>query len=410
MTKNPTRIVLFTTNFYPEDSAIGLYTTQLVNFLIKQEHEIKVVTGFPNYPFWKIFPNYRNNPRFFTETINNAEVFRYRQYIPGKVTFAGRILMMLSLTFGVFINSFKIKKSDITICIVPYTFLLLPAAIFSWRKSSKLLVHVQDFEFDLAFESGIAKSNLVFKIIRKPVFLFEKFLLKKAHSISTISNNMMDVGFRKTGKQIHYFPNWISESNINSNDFQPHDFIDRTKFSLLYSGNIGEKQDWNCLIELAKKIMPADNIEIVLVGSGAYIQTLKKQIAPFLFIKIFEPVSYPDLNNLLCSANLHFLFQKTEVLDTVMPSKLLGMMASEKPSIVTGNINSEVKTIFDKSNCGVYLATNDASVLYSEIIRLKQNQELQREMGSSAKQYVLQHFSEDKVLNKYYDEVIKTTI
>ena len=103
---------------------------------------------------------------------------------------------------------------------------------------------------------------------------------------------------------------------------------------------------------------------------------------------------------------MHFLFQKTEVLDTVMPSKLLGMMASEKPSIVTGNINSEVKTIFDKSNCGIYLGSNDATVIYNEILKLKSNNALQNEMGRSARQYVLQHFSEDKVLSKYYDEVI----
>lgn len=399
-------ITVFTTNYYPEDSAIGLYTTQLVTYLSNHNHEIKVVTGFPNYPFWKIFPNFQNNPQYYTETINGIEILRYKQYIPNAVTFFGRILMMLSLTYGVLINSFKIKKSDITICIVPYTFLLLPAAIFSWRKSSKLLVHVQDFEFDLAFESGIAKSNLLFKIVRKPVFLFEKFLLKKAHAISTISNNMMDVGYKKTGKKIYYFPNWISESNINSNDFQQHVYIDKSKFSLLYSGNVGEKQDWQTLLAIAKMITPKDNIEIVLVGSGAYIEALKKQIAPFTFIKIFDPVPYSDLNNLLCSANMHFLFQKTEVLDTVMPSKLLGMMASEKPSIVTGNINSEVKTIFDKSNCGIYLGSNDATVIYNEILKLKSNNALQSEMGRSARQYVLQHFSEGKVLSKYYDEVI----
>ncbi len=401
-------ITVFATNFYPEDSAIGLYTTQLVDFLTEKGHEIKVVTGFPNYPFWKIFPDYQKHPRYFTETVNNVEIFRYKQFIPEKVTFFGRILMMLSLTFGIFVNSFKIKKSDITICIVPYTFLLLPAAIFSWRKKAKLLVHVQDFEFDLAFESGIAKNNLLFKLIKQPVFFFEKFLLKKAHAISTISNNMMEVGYKKTGKQIHYFPNWISESNIDSEKFQHHDFIDKTKFSLLYSGNIGEKQNWDCLINLAKKIQHLDNIEIVVVGNGAYIQTLTEQIQEFSFIKIYDPVPYSDLNNLLCSADLHFLFQKTEVLDTVMPSKLLGMMASEKPSIVTGNINSEVKTIFDKSNCGVYLATNDADKVYYEIIKLKQNEALRHEMGNSAKQYVLQHFSEDKVFNKYYNEVLKT--
>jgi colanic acid biosynthesis glycosyl transferase WcaI len=247
-------------------------------------------------------------------------------------------------------------------------------------------------------------------MLKKPVLKFETFLLRRAHSISTISNNMMEVGRRKTGKNIFYFPNWISESNINSKLFKQHEFIDSSKFTMLYSGNIGEKQDWSCLIELAHKIKPTDNIEIVIVGNGAYLGTLKQQIKLFSFIKIFEPVPYAHLNDLLCSANLHFLFQKTNVLDTVMPSKLLAMMASEKPSVVTGNASSEVRTIFEKSDCGIYLSNNNIEELYNNILKIKQDESLQLQMGRCAKKYVLQHFSQEKVLNNYYDEVIKAAI
>lgn len=403
-------ITIFCCNYYPEDSAIGLYTTQLMRFLSEKNYHIKVVTGFPNYPFWKIFQGYESNPNFFKETIDQIDIYRYKQFIPKNINFSGRVLMMLSLTLGSLINSLKIKNTNLTICIIPYTFLLLPAAFFAWRKSSKLILHVQDFEFDLAFESGISKDSLLLQLLKKPVFLVEQFLLKRADFISTISNNMMEVGRKKTGKNIVYFPNWISESNINSNQFKQHPFVNAEKFTILYSGNIGEKQDWNCLIELAKKIQNSNTIEIVIVGSGAYVHTLKQQVKDFPFIKMFDPVPYADLNDLLCSADLHFLFQKTDVLDTVMPSKLLAMMASEKPSIVTGNVNSEVKNIFEKSSCGIFLSTNSIADLHNNIMTIYNDKALQSQMGSNAKKFVLQHFSQEKVLNNYHDQVIKTAI
>lgn len=53
-------------------------------------------------------------------------------------------------------------------------------------------------------------------------------------------------------KNNYYFPNWVSSENINPNKFTQHPYIDKNKFTLLYSGNIGEKQDWAFLKELCQ--------------------------------------------------------------------------------------------------------------------------------------------------------------
>ena len=70
--------------------------------------------------------------------------------------------MMLSLFYGTLRNISKIKNTDLVICIVPYTISILPAILLSKRKKAKLWIHVQDFEFDLAIDSGIVKNNSLF--------------------------------------------------------------------------------------------------------------------------------------------------------------------------------------------------------------------------------------------------------
>lgn len=406
MPKNKT-ITILTPFFYPEDTAIGLYTTQFSKFLLQKGYLVNIITGFPNYPQWKIFPDYMEFPTFFSETYEGAEIIRYKQYVPEKVTFKGRILMMLSFTYGTFINLRKIKKTDLVICIVPYTISLLPSIYLAKRRKAKLWAHVQDFEFDLAFDSGVVnEKNLFFSFFKKSLFYFEKKLFNAAAVVSSISYSMMNkIKEKSITSDTYYFPNWVSSEKINPTLSKKHKHINQNEFTLLYSGNIGAKQDWAFLMSLCARINPNDGISIVIVGDGAAKDELKAKLSMFSFVRFFDPVPYEDLNDLLCSADVHFLFQKTDVVDTVMPSKILGMMASQKPSIITGSKSSEVLTIIEQSRGGYYFSENNCELIYQQIIELKNNSVLCNEIGLNARNYILNHFSEEKILEKFSEKI-----
>ena len=398
-------ITLFTGNYTPEDTAIGLYTSQFALFLSSKGYDVSVITGFPYYPKWEIANEYKNKSTYFNEIINGIAVFRYKQFVPQNVTFIGRIKLMLSLLWGNYINSKRIKQTDLVICIVPFTLSVLTAYLLAKKTKAKLWVHVQDFEFDLAFQSGVLHSNILGKIIKKAVFSFEKYLLKKADVLSTISFNMVEKSKEKTKfESIYYFPNWISSKNINPNNAKQHPFINKDKFTLLYSGNIGEKQDWNLFESLCQNLI-SENIEIVIVGNGAYVEKLKARLIKFDFIRFYEPIPYSDLNDLLCSADLHFLFQKTDVLDTVMPSKILGMMASGKPSIITGNKHSEVAKIFNENEIDGYFYSDEVDPILNFIRIQKYNKTALLPYNENAKNYVLESFSEEKTLEKFEEKI-----
>lgn len=394
-------ITIFTGNYAPEDTAIGLYTSQFATFLSNKGYDVSVITGFPYYPKWKIAETYTDKNTYFTEIIDGITVFRYKQFMPSKVTFLGRIKLMLSLTWGSFQNSKKIKETDLVICLVPLTLLIIPAYILAKKKKAKLWIHVQDFEFDLAFQSGLLNTNFFGNLIKKTVLRFETFLFNKATLISSISYNMMGKAIGKTKfKSIFYFPNWVSVNNINPSIAKQHNYINPYKFTLLYSGNVGEKQDWLFFEEFCKKINGED-IEIVIVGDGAYMQKLKAKLTVFSFIKFYEPVPYNELNNLLCSANVHFLFQKTNVQDTVMPSKILGMMASGKPSIITGNKDSEVAKIFKENNLSGFFSENNAKQVVDYLQEIKKEKNIASQIGERAKHFVLDNFSENTILENF---------
>ncbi|MFT4802008.1 MAG: colanic acid biosynthesis glycosyl transferase WcaI [Flavobacteriaceae bacterium] len=400
MKKNITIIGI---NYYPEDSAIGLYTTQKAEYLVSEGYNVSVITGFPYYPQWEINSEYQSKKKFYKENINGITVYRYKQYVPQKPTFFKRIVHLLDFSFGTFINIFKIKETDVVLCIVPFIGSVLLGKILSKRKSAKLWVHIQDFEFDAATDSNIIENKKGKTLFFKLLFWVEKKILNSADFVSSISASMVlklenkIKPFKKRG----LLPNWVDLDFINPDNYKEHKYLKSKKFKILYSGNIGEKQDWAFFLKFVIELEKEEGIEIIVVGDGSKREWLQKEIKNIKNISIHNPVAYKELPDLLCCADLHILFQKNNVIDTVMPSKILGMMASQKPSLITGNLKSEVLSIINKSKGGEYFNSENISATLNFVKTLKKNKTLRNEYGENARNYISLNFSKEKVLDQF---------
>jgi colanic acid biosynthesis glycosyl transferase WcaI len=210
----------------------------------------------------------------------------------------------------------------------------------------------------------------------------------------------------KTASPTSYFPNWIDYSKINPKTAKPNKIFDSNKFNILYSGNIGAKQDWDFFLDFVKACQENDKIKIYLIGEGAKREEVVEKIKNFSNCSYFPPVRYEELNDLLCNADLHILFQKSTVVDTVMPSKILGMMASAKPSIVTGHEESEVKHNFEVSNGGFYYYEEDKlDQILEQVNYLIESPEDLKETGNNARKFIIEKFSMNSVLNNFEQNI-----
>ena len=387
-------ITFISLNFAPEDSAIGLYSSQWAKHLDSNGHKVTVVTAFPYYPQWEIIEKYKKKPRFFQEYIGQIKLLRYKQYVPKKPSFFKRILHIIDFTIGSFVNLFKIKECDLVIVVIPFT----ASAALGWiqkiRFSSKLWIHIQDFEFDAAQHSaGSLKPNFIFSLL----FRLESWLFGRSNIVSTISHSMIDKLSQKSKTPHFYLPNWFDPNHINPVNSKPYLLTQSHKIVLLYSGNIGDKQDWKSFIEFCNEI-DQDRYEVIIVGAGSKKEWLVERTMSFSNVKHYPPIPYTDLSDLLCSVDIHLLFQKPEFLDTVMPSKVLGMMGSAKPSLIIGHKDSEINSIFNSTNVGLCFDGYSKEVV-DQLDKLCSESSRMEEMGKNARSYVLEHFSKEKILN-----------
>ena len=378
----------------------------MADFLAAKGHNVSVITGVPYYPQWEINQNYSNGKRFLHEKKGAINIYRYKLYVPKNPSFLKRILHLTDFTLGSIRNIFKVKECDLVISVVPFTSNVFLGWLLSKKKKAKLWAHIQDFEFDAAIESGMVKNKRGLKSkLFGVLFWVEKILLRKTDINSTISFGMINILQSKTGRSAYYSPNWVNPLKINPATASKHEFLSSSKFKLLYSGNIGAKQDWAFFIKIVKHFKNDVAVEFIIVGDGAMKSWLLQETKGYKNVKYFNPIAYDRLSDLLCSADIHFLFQKSDVIDTVMPSKLLGMMSSGKPSIVTGNLKSEVAKVFAASSGGFFHAANDLAGVTSSILLLKNTPTLFKNTGVIAREYIINLFSEEKVLSSFEKQI-----
>ena len=206
-----------------------------------------------------------------------------------------------------------------------------------------------------------------------------------------------------TGQKAYALPNWYHDKNNPGEGDDNHAFLKDHRFKILYSGNIGNKQNWEAFERFCKDLDPSTYC-VVIVGDGAYRGQLVKAIEHLPHVTFHPPVPLKELSGLLRSADLHVLFQKPEVVNTVLPSKILGMMGSGKPSLVIGNEESETRTIFEDSKGGLYRTEYNASVI-SDIDGLRDDESRCLLMGQNAKNYIENNYSMEVILSNFVSEL-----
>lgn len=401
------RILFLGLNFWPEPTGIGKYSGEMVSYLQDAGHQVTVITTPPYYPQWKIQPPYDSHKGMQRENWHGAEIIRCPLYVPEKVTGLKRILHLLSYRFTsrkMVVQELR-KKPDLVFAVAP-TLFAAPLANLNKKSVRGTWLHIQDFELDAALSLGILQR---IPFLEPAARRWEEQVYQKFDVISTISHAMESKLQTKKveGQKIRYFPNWIDTREIfpiqGSNQFRETLKINPDELVLLYSGSIGQKQGAEALIEAARLLEEQTKLHFVICGEGpgkAQLVKLSSELKNVHFLPV-QPANL--LNQLLNAADIHLLPQKAGAADLVMPSKLLGMLASGRPVIATCQPESELFKIVER--VGLVTPPEDVKALAEAILRLANDPQLRQNLGSKGREVVNQNYSKQEVLDRFIDEV-----
>ena len=398
------RILLLGLNFAPELVGIGKYTGDLADYLVQAGFDLRVVTAPPYYPEWKIDGGY-HWWAYYKESTRKMTLYRCPLWVPRRPTHLNRVPHLISFA----LSSLPVMlaqilwKPDLVICVIPTLFSAPIAWLTARLCGSKCWLHIQDFELDAANNLGMLSF---FRFFIKLASQWEKWIYFRFDRISTISIGMVKSLEKKSifSERIILFPNWVDTRRIfpisNPQDTLRNALnISSDKIVVLYSGAMGAKQGLEDLVYAAHKLKGNPDIIFIFCGNGPFREELIHSTQHLPNVKCLPIQPLENLNSLLNTADIHIMPQKANVADLVMPSKLLGMLASGKVIISNAAENTELGRIIGQ--VGYLVHPQDASGFMDAILNLAASPALRSRLGAQGRKYVCDNWSADLVLSRF---------
>lgn len=273
--------------------------------------------------------------------------------------------------------------------------------------------NLQDIFPDSLVGTGLAKKGgLLWKIGR----VIEDFTYKHADKIIVISEdfkkNIMAKGVPEEKIVVVY--NWVDQNAVvdvprEKNKLFDKYHLDRGKFYIEYSGNIGLTQNMDMLLEVMKELKVSHpQIGLVLVGEGAYKKQVEEIVARDGLTNVtmlpFQP--YEDISYVFSLGDAGLVISKPGVGANSVPSKTWSIMSASRPVLANFDEN-ELKDILAGNACGIFTKAGDKEAFKQSIISLYENRELCRRYGRNGRQFVMDNLTREVGTQKYV-EVIKS--
>ncbi|RYE12469.1 MAG: colanic acid biosynthesis glycosyltransferase WcaI, partial [Sphingobacteriaceae bacterium] len=148
------KILLIGGNYYPEQTGIGRYNGEMMDWLSKNGFDCSVITTYPYYPKWKVDEFYKKRSLWYTNEMHGAvKVYRCPLYVPKQVRALKRILLEFSFSVSALfrIVPFMLsKRFDAVMVVVPPFHLGFLGVMYKRMKKTRLIYHIQDLQIEAA--------------------------------------------------------------------------------------------------------------------------------------------------------------------------------------------------------------------------------------------------------------------
>lgn len=396
-------------NYAPEPVGIGPYTSGLTQALRERGHHVTAVVGQPYYPYWRRFAGFRR--RWKQDVEQGVTVIRCPHYVPAEPTGKRRILHHLSFALSALLPALTQArtKPDVVLAVAPSLLSVPIARLAAWVAGAKLWIHVQDFEVEAAFATGlVAPGGWPARMAR----WLENAILRSADRVSTISPQMRE---RLAAKGLppartSEIRNWANHAGPADEQTGGNQASYRIRWGLgsrsvaLYSGNIANKQGIEILIAAAGCLRHRDDLAFVICGQGPNRARLEALAVGLRNVQFQDLQPAERMGELLAMASVHLLPQIAGAADLVLPSKLTNMLASGRPVVATAMPGTGLAA--ELEGAGLVVPPNDAAALASAIVRLVDDPELANALGAEARCRAAERWSKNVIMAKLERELL----
>jgi hypothetical protein len=397
------RIALFTHYFWPELGAPSARLLELGRSWVRRDHEVTVVTNFPNHPTGLVPEEYRGRS-FQVEAKDGLRIVRCRTYATPNRGFLRKTLGHLYFMVQAVLQATPhVRGADVVVASSPTLFTAVAGFVVSRRLGVPFVFEVRDLWPAIFVDLGVIRNRTAIWLLER----LELFLYHRSAAVVTVTRSFAEDIARRgiDGWKLHVVPNGV---DLQAFEPGPPDSALRSrlglgdKFVLLYCGAHGISHALARLLEVAERLAHNPRLHLLFVGEGAEKEALvararERSLANVTFL---GAVPREQVAAFYRSADVCLVpLRAVPLFRAFIPSKMFEILACGRP--VLASVEGEAAEILRESGAALVVPPEDVDALVAAAQRLASDGELRSRLAARGRPYVAAHFDRDALGERY---------
>jgi glycosyltransferase involved in cell wall biosynthesis len=329
------------------------------------------------------------------QVLSGIRVLRAFTYPSLHLSYTWRIVSFMSFFLSALWASLKAGHVDLVMGTSPP----MPQSVSAWLaavvRRRPFMLEIRDLWPEFAIDMGVLKNPTLIRF----AYWLEAFLYQRATHIVVNSPAYRDYMLQRgiPAAKVTLIPNGVDPDMFlpEEDGHTVREFFGlQDKFIVTYAGALGFANDISTILRAAKHLRDTSNIVLLIVGDGKERDQLEHTARLEGLTNVIFAGAQPksEMPLVLAASDVCVATLKDiPMFKTTYPNKVFDYMAAGRPTILA--IDGVIRDVIEAANGGIYVPPGNDLALADAIRKLHHDQMLAREMGCSARNYVVKHFN-----------------
>ena len=401
------RVLLINQTFYPDVAATAQHGHDLARYLVSQGHQVSVIASRSIYgKAGSALPAF--------EKVDGIEIHRVGRSIYGKAGLLARTTDFALFYLLTAVKAIQIGRHDVSVCFTTPPFIALLGLVLRALRGTRLVYWVMDLYPDVLVVTGVlSETSLTTRVLER----LNRLALGRADRTVVLGRCMERRVLAKgiDPARVERINVWSDATEVcprprDENSYRREWGVgDRTL--VMYSGNFGIGHDVETFAAGAKLLSDRKDVMFAFVGGGKRKKQLIDAMRERGLGNFIEAEYQPRerLGELLSAADIHLVSMMPRWSGVMVPSKIYGTLAAERPVIWVGGESTEAAEVVRDADCGFVIAPGDAQGFANAVRRLADDAQLRADMGRRARQALAEKWGAPHAMRRWgvlLDEVV----